>query len=342
MSEDSLEEKECLEKYYAGFSLAFFEKGDMPMPVPNEKYNFLLNSKHRHPYSFLTRYVNNIEKVDSTYNFLKPETKNDKESSENLTFDYCFKDYEGKGSIYLVQTLNGVLGYGVEVYDYYQEFKQNMTEYRQLADNTLSREFHRCKNIKNYINSICDYIIQEYDQCKRQDIKSLSKYTPFYRILLNQYRKILLHLIDEYTSYLKRSIYKKLIYLTRHKEDTKSFIKKGIKIQQVQDLRNYFDELKMNGFIHDETHITTLYDLFSGIIMPDKIDWADDIVTLYTFIRLLIDNDKIEYPKNKQWEITAACFTLNGNRLDKYEFPNQHKTKNQVKLRKLEAFVSKL
>ncbi len=90
---------------------------------------------------------------------------------------------------------------------------------------------------------------------------------------------------------------------------------------------NYFDKnpslftsmykkLKHEGFIHNDTKVSSFKKLFSGNPIIDKVNWVKDKNKLTYLISHLMSKGIIEDSKQNHWKITSLCFLLNGKQID--------------------------
>jgi len=318
-----------LDQYYyntkdrVGYTKAFFEEGEVSFVNPYVKsfFNDMLISRP-HPYCLLSRFFASTTEIERSFQrHTQLYFHQDVKDHGNYTFSYK----EGGKEI---------------VVDFVTLFEKQTTYYREDGNENLLTEFYRCNNSARYISFICEEIIREYHKCRKIINHSDVSARAFYKILLNQYRRIIHHLRSEYDSYIKTGIHNELEYISSQK-DIKPFKLKHRKIQQIEGLESRFNELKVKKIVAPTTKIGQIYDLFGGMEIKEQINWTGNFSTLYTFIRLLMESDKINCPKGvSHWEVTASCFTCNGQYLDRSDFPHQHKTNDKDILKILKRFVN--
>ncbi len=340
----STETQQWLEKYFynnIGYTLSFFEAGEVPFI--NESVRLLMESTligRQHPYSNISIYLENPKYIDEQFESLLEDFRFTNQEivrvdSSNFIYVYRNKNTNPPDEYYDVMA---------EAYytsefkvDYIPEFNTRTENYLIEDYNLLLSEFARCNNPSKYLNKVAEYIMNEYSTCKKKlyiHSESNTKYRPFHRILLNQYRKIMEHILNNYPAELKTSIYNELIYRTRKKETVKSFKIKGNsnRLYKSRYFENDFNMFKKKNLIASNTSFQTFCELFEGKVLIDKICWSGTISSLYTFIQMLVGKDKaaskIEPTLNKHWEIAASCFTLNNINLDRSDFPNLHHIKD--------------
>ena len=328
----SVETQQWLDKYFynnIGYTSSFFDAGEVP--YINETTRLLMEPAllgRLHPYSDISNYLENPDKIDEDFEFALDDSKLIGRRVVRVDEDNFTYAYES----------TGVDSSKINI-DYITEFNNYIKRCLEEGNNLLLSEFSRCNNSYKYLNKVAEYIIDEYSACKKKlyiHTESNNKYKPFYRILLNQYRKIMEHIINEYPADLKTSLYNELVYKTRKKETVKSFKLKG-NSNRLYKSRYFESDFKMfqkQKLIASDTSLQTFHELFEGKLLIEKICWIDTISSLYTFIQMLVDKttSKIEPTLNKHWEITASCFTLNNINLDRSDFPNLHQIKDiQIK-----------
>lgn len=340
----SLETQQWLDTYYynsIGYTWCFFEYGEVSFI--NESVRPLMELSLRdnqHPYSNISIYLENPKYIDEQFESLLEDfrfTNQEIVRVDSNNFTYVYKNKNTNPSDKYYDML--VEGYYTTeiIVDYITEFNTKIENYLKEANDLLLSEFARCNNPSKYLNKVAEYIMDEYSTCKKKlyiHSESNTKYRPFHRILLNQYRKIMEHILDNYPAELKTSIYNELIYRTRKKEAVKSFKIKGNsnRLYKSRYFENDFNMFKKKNLIANNTSFQTFCELFEGKVLIDKICWSGTISSLYTFIQMLVGKDKatskIEPTLNKHWEIAASCFTLNNINLDRSDFPNLHHIKD--------------
>jgi len=354
----SAETQQWLEKYFynnIGYTSSFFDAGEVP--YINETARLLMESAlmgRLHPYSDISNYLENPQQIDDGFeqsldNFKLTSQKVVRVDDENFIYAYINIDIDSPDKYHDV-IAEAYYNSEIKV-DYITEFNNRIKSYLEKGNNLLLSEFSRCNNPYKYVNKVAEYIIDEYSTCKKKlyiHPESNNKYRPFYRILSNQYRKIMEHIINEYPSDLKTSLYNELIYRTRKKEEVKSFKLKGNyrRIYRSRHFESDFSKFKKKNLIAKDTSFQTFCELFEGKLLVEKICWSDTISSLYTFVQLLVGKDKdiskIEPTMNKHWEITASCFTLNNVNLDRSDFPNLHHIKDTEIKRFFRSFIKNL
>jgi hypothetical protein len=104
--------------------------------------------------------------------------------------------------------------------------------------------------------------------------------------------------------------------------------------EKLNDLR---DILVKKNFIAPQTNIRDFKKVFSGEEIKTKVIWTGNISELYFFIKYLHnDSQKVEYLKQKQWEVTLKCFQLNDSRvIDKTKLRSQKPPSTKIILQNI-------
>lgn len=86
-----------------------------------------------------------------------------------------------------------------------------------------------------------------------------------------------------------------------------------------------FENLVKKELISSDSSKSSYKSIFNQNVVTKKVNWIGDISQLYLFIQLLVEFPDIS--KSKKWEMTAKCFTLNGETLISKRFHSQKKPK---------------
>ncbi|MEQ9403561.1 MAG: hypothetical protein RIM99_08255 [Cyclobacteriaceae bacterium] len=89
-----------------------------------------------------------------------------------------------------------------------------------------------------------------------------------------------------------------------------------------EKLTDLLDSLKLGGFVSQETTLLNFKKAFTGKQVSTPIVWTGNMSELYYFIKLIHkDHQLVDDLKQKQWEVTCACFVKkDGTQFDRSKF----------------------
>lgn len=87
-------------------------------------------------------------------------------------------------------------------------------------------------------------------------------------------------------------------------------------------LQDLWVSLKLNNFIHPDTHLSTFKKIFSGTEINIPVKWTGNISELFYFVKSIHNDLKlVEDLKQKQWQVTCHCFVdENGESFERSKF----------------------
>lgn len=227
-----------------------------------------------------------------------------------------------------------------------QAIFNDIREYQKVAYNCFELELNLLQeNRIKYLNQIVSRLLgiqKDLRLIKRK--KAIKQHKPINSLIL-----LLLNSIKDILKSIFISFHLELNNSNREALSKWFYLKKAItsfrfnKYPEDKRLERLYNKyLKDNGFVSPLTNFATFKSLFEAKQLENKINWIDRKSTLYYFIKLLIEYNVIESPKNKHWEITSEFFLLKGETLLPRDFLNQKETQNKKNRLILESFVKAL
>lgn len=175
-------------------------------------------------------------------------------------------------------------------------------------------EYIICNDKSRYVNRLLLLIILDFEMLNDALRKDENVFTRFGYLIKEQYINFLEFLYTRFNDFISDDNFitvKAIIYPSE--KVYRSFAFKKFLTPEARDvvIKSIYDKLSEYGYIHTSTKLEQIDDLFKNKRRTfTKIIWTENLTTLFTFVKIMLNNNLVEDCHNNHWKIVCDYFVL--------------------------------